>query len=105
MSKELVLGIDFGIDNSICSLYRNGNPEIIPKIYGLFYTFSLVIFVDENSCIAIRKAWGYSIRYRDSVVSDMKRVIGLKYDEVSEAIKIFSFGFGKKWKWKSKNFN
>ena len=27
---EIILGIDLGIDFSVCGAYINGNPEIIP---------------------------------------------------------------------------
>ena len=86
-SQELILGIDLGTDFSVYGVYRNGKPEIIPNDYGLSLTPSVVLFADEMTCVAGSKARGYSLRFRDSIISEMKRVIGLKYDEVSERVK------------------
>ena len=86
-SQELILGIDLGTDFSVYGVYRNGQPEIIPNDYGLPLTPSVVLFADEMTCVAGSVARGYSLRFRDSIISEMKRVIGLKYDEVSDTVK------------------
>ena len=86
-SEELILGIDLGTDISVCGVYRNGKPEIIPNDYGLSLTPSVVLFADEMTCVAGNLAIGYSLRFQDSIISEMKRVIGLKYDEVPKTVK------------------
>ena len=85
-SKELILGIDLGTEFTVFGVYRNGKPEIIPNDYGLSLTRSVVIFSDEMSCIVGRQARGYSLRFRDSIISEMKRVIDLKYNEIKNSI-------------------
>ena len=92
-SKELIIGIDLGTHYSVCAVYRNGNPEIIPNDFGLSLTPSVMLFSDEMTCIAGNQALGYSLRFRDSIISEMKRVIGLKYSEISENVKKY-FPFG-----------
>ena len=95
-SDEIILGIDLGTDFSVCGVYINGHPEIIPNEYGLSMTPSVVLFEDEMKSVAGSRAKGYSLRFRDSIISEMKRVIGLKYDEVSERVKkYFPLGLDK----------
>jgi len=95
-SKELILGIDLGTEFTVFGVYRNGKPEIIPNDYGLSLTPSVVIFSDEMSCIVGSQARGYSLRFRDSIISEMKRVIGLKYNEIKDSVlKYFPYGLDK----------
>jgi molecular chaperone DnaK (HSP70) len=95
-SKELILGIDLGTEFTVFGVYRNGKPEIIPNDYGLSLTPSVVIFADEMTCIAGSQARGYSLRFRDSIISEMKRVIGLKYNEIKDSVlKYFPNGLDK----------
>ena len=95
-SKDLILGIDLGTEFTVFGVYRNGKPEIIPNDYGLSLTPSVVIFSDEMRCIVGSKARGFSLRFRDSIVSEMKRVIGLKFNEIkSSVLKYFPNGLDK----------
>ena len=88
-SDEIILGIDLGTDFSVCGACVNGNPEIIPNECGLSLSPSIVLFEDEMTSVAGSTAEVYSLRFRDSTISEMKRVIGLKYDEISDSKKKF----------------
>ena len=58
-SDEIILGIDLGTDFSVCGVYINGHPEIIPNEYGLSMTPSVVLFEDEMKSVAGSRAKGY----------------------------------------------
>ena len=95
-SKELILGIDLGTEFTVFGVYRNGKPEIIPNDYGLSLTPSIVIFEDEMTCYVGSQARNFSFRFRNSIISEMKRVIGLKYNEIKDSdLKYFPNGLEK----------
>ena len=96
-SKELILGIDLGTEFTVFGVYRNGKPEIIPNDYGLSLTPSMVIFEDEMTCYVGSQARNFSLfRFRNSIISEMKRVIGLKYNEIKDSdLKYFPNGLEK----------
>ncbi len=95
-SKELILGIDLGTEFTVFGVYRNGKPEIIPNDYGLSLTPSIVIFEDEMTCYVGSQARNFSFEIPDSIISEMKRVIGLKYNEIKDSIlKYFPNGLEK----------
>ena len=83
MNRKTILAIDFGTSNSVAYLFKNGTPKIVndDSATGLTSFPSLVAYDKGKvyTCNAAKKGRKYG-RY-EYVVSCVKRLIGLSYDE------------------------
>ena len=79
---EYIIGIDLGTTNSCCSVYRNNQIEIIPDDKGNKYIPSYVGFTNINKYVGF-DAKNQSIINSDNVYYEIKRLIGLKYSDIS----------------------
>jgi len=83
MSRKTILAIDFGTSNSVAYLFRNGIPQIVndDTTTGLTSFPSLVAYDkgEVYTCNAAKE--GRRDGRYEYVVSCVKRLIGLSYDE------------------------
>lgn len=77
----MVVGIDLGTTNSLVSVFRNGNVELIPNEFGEYLTPS-VISLDGEKIIVGKVAKERLITHPGTTVSEFKRQMGrdIKYD-------------------------
>ena len=77
----MVVGIDLGTTNSLVSVFRNGNVELIPNEFGEYLTPS-VISLDGEKIIVGKVAKERLITHPGTTVSEFKRQMGrdIKYE-------------------------
>lgn len=87
-----VIGIDLGTTYSCAGVYKNGAVEIIPNELGSRITPSVVAFTDEERLVG-EAAKNLSNINPESVVYDVKRLIGRKFNdkEVQEDAKYLPY--------------
>lgn len=87
-----VIGIDLGTTYSCVGVYKNGAVEIIPNELGSRITPSIVAFTDEERLVG-EAAKNLSNPNPESVVYDVKRLIGRKFSdkEVQEDAKFLPY--------------
>ncbi len=71
-----LIGIDLGTTNSLCSVFREGRPELIPNATGHFLTPSVVGLVDGGQVIVGHPAVELRITQPDRTASCFKRHMG-----------------------------
>jgi molecular chaperone HscC len=49
--SEIVVGIDLGTTNSLCSVFLDGKPQLIPNAYGGFLTPSVVGLLNDGQVV------------------------------------------------------
>ena len=72
---EYYVGIDFGTYNSYACLYFNGKVKIIPN------KMPSVVLFENNKIYFGEKAFWKSVEIDNILISEVKRFIGLTYDE------------------------
>ncbi|MBO4457815.1 MAG: Hsp70 family protein [Butyrivibrio sp.] len=77
----MVVGIDLGTTNSLVSVFRNGNVELIPNEFGEFLTPSVISF-DGEKVIVGKAAKERLITHPDTTIAEFKRQMGrdIKYE-------------------------
>lgn len=80
MTKVIGIGIDLGTTNCCVSIWRSGRYEIITTIHG--NTFPSIISVTKNDRYVSHDAIN-NITDEKNVFSEIKRLIGRKYSDVS----------------------
>lgn len=75
-----VIGIDLGTTYSCVGVFKNGNVEIIPNELGSRITPSVVAFTDEERLVG-EAAKNQPDANPESIVYDVKRLIGRKYND------------------------
>lgn len=81
-NTEYIIGIDLGTTNSCCSVYRNNQIEIIPDEKGNKYIPSYVGYTNISKYVGF-EAKNQSVINSDNVYYEVKRLIGLKYDDIN----------------------
>lgn len=72
----MIIGIDLGTTNSLVSVWRNGQTELIPNALGKFITPS-VVYVDDDGQVHIGEAAKYSHRLKPQLcTANFKRMMG-----------------------------
>ena len=70
------IGIDLGTTNSVCSVYKNGDIEVIPNRLGENLTPSVVGFDESGKLIVGKVAKERLINFGDKTVASFKRLMG-----------------------------
>src|SRR5512137_1502111 len=85
MSK--VLGIDLGTTNSCMAVMEGGEPVVIPNAEGMRTTPSIVAFTKTGERLVGQAAKRQAITNPRNTVYSIKRLMGRKFEEVTEEIK------------------
>lgn len=64
-----IIGIDLGTTNSLGSVYRNGNVDLIPNAYGSFMTPSVIAVKPDGQLLTGLPAKKYQLEHPDRAVS------------------------------------
>jgi molecular chaperone DnaK len=89
MSK--ILGIDLGTTNSCMSIMEGGEPVVIPNAEGARTTPSVVAFTKSGERVVGQAAKRQAVTNPKNTVFSAKRLIGRKFNEVSEEAKNLPF--------------
>lgn len=97
MTNEIVLGIDLGTSNSCASIWRNQRLEFITDEYGN-RTVPSVVSLYKSLRLVGKDAKNMLDVIPQNTFYDVKRLIGLKYDDplVQNHLSLFSFKIGEK---------
>ena len=71
-----IIGIDLGTTNSLGSVYRDGNVELIPNAYGSFMTPSVVAVKPDGQVLVGIPAKKYQLEHPEKAASLFKRRMG-----------------------------
>ncbi|TWT41434.1 Hsp70 family protein [Botrimarina hoheduenensis] len=71
-----ILGIDLGTTNSLCAVFRNGKPELVPNVHGDAMTPSVVGVLPSGAILVGAAAKELAVTQPDRVVSCFKRWMG-----------------------------
>lgn len=75
-TEACCLGIDLGTTNSLCAVFRNGVPELIPNALGRFLTPSVVGILPDQTVIVGQPAVELQITSPERTASRFKRLMG-----------------------------
>lgn len=73
---SVVVGIDLGTTNSLCSVFQNGQPELIPNSDGAFLTPSVVGVLEDGQIIVGAAARELQVTHPDRTIACFKRWMG-----------------------------
>ena len=82
---EIGIGIDFGTSNSCVGVYINGTVKIVPNSIGERITQSVILFKSLNEALIGEDASINKIDNIRNYVYEVKRFIGLDYEEFEES--------------------
>lgn len=71
-----ILGIDLGTTNSLCAVFENGQPTLVPNAHGQYLTPSVVGLADDGKLLVGLAARELRITTPDRCVSMFKRRMG-----------------------------
>ena len=84
MAKEKIIGIDLGTTNSVVSVMEGGDPIVIQNAEGSRTTPSIVAFTAKGETLIGQFAKNQAITNAANTVRSAKRLIGKRYQEISE---------------------
>ena len=90
MSKK-ILSIDLGTGNSAMAIYENGEAKIIPNAEGGRTTPSIIAWTKTGERLVGQAAKRQAVTNPKNTVYEVKRLIGRKFDEVQDDIKMLSY--------------
>ena len=73
---SVVIGIDLGTTNSLCAVFQDGKPVLIPNAYGTHLTPSVVGMLEDGQVIVGQPAKDLRVTKPDKCVSCFKRWMG-----------------------------
>ena len=83
-AEDYYVGIDIGTSNSCSGLFLNGKVKIIPNKMGERITPSVVLLQNNQKYYVGEEALCESVGSDKNFISEIKRFIGLSYDEFIE---------------------
>lgn len=75
-SQTICVGIDLGTTNSLCAVFRNGAPQLIPNALGRFLTPSVVGVLPNQEVIVGQPAVELRVTSPERTASRFKRFMG-----------------------------
>jgi molecular chaperone HscC len=72
----MIVGIDLGTTNSLCAVFRNGQPELLRNAHGGVLTPSIVGVLEDGRVIVGDAAREYRVTHPDRCASAFKRLMG-----------------------------
>ena len=73
---EPIVGIDLGTTNSLCAVFRDGQPVLIPNAHGHFLTPSVVGMLDDDNVVVGQPGKELRITRPERCLSTFKRLMG-----------------------------
>ena len=86
-----ILAIDLGTGNSAMAIYENGEAKIIPNAEGGRTTPSIIAWTKTGERLVGQAAKRQAVTNPKNTVYEVKRLIGRKFDEVQNDIKMLSY--------------
>lgn len=86
-----VVGIDLGTTNSVVAVMEGGKPTVIPNKEGLRTTPSVVAYTKKQDKLVGHIAKRQAVMNPENTFYSVKRFIGRKENEVSNALKQLSY--------------
>src|SRR3979490_3344684 len=86
-----IIGIDLGTTNSVVAVMEGGEPKVIPSEEGGRTTPSVVAFTKTGEILVGQVAKRQAITNPENTVYSIKRVMGRRYDEVTEELKMVPY--------------
>jgi len=91
MASNKVLGVDLGTGNSAMAIFEGGEAKIIPNAEGGRTTPSIIGWTKTGERLVGQAAKRQAVTNPKGTVYEVKRLIGRKYDEVLDDIKMLSY--------------
>lgn len=91
MTSNKILAIDLGTGNSAMAIFEGGEAKIIPNSEGGRTTPSIIGWTKTGERLVGQAAKRQAITNPKGTVYEVKRLIGRKYDEVLNDIKMLSY--------------
>ncbi len=76
MTRPVVVGIDLGTTNSLCAVFRDGKPQLIPNAHGGVLTPSVVGVLESGEILVGSPAKELRVTQPDRCASTFKRFMG-----------------------------
>src|SRR5689334_5633864 len=86
-----IIGIDLGTTNSVVAVMEGGEPKVIANEEGGRTTPSVVAFTQSGERLVGQVAKRQAITDPDTTVYSIKRVMGRRFDEVNEEMKMVPY--------------
>jgi molecular chaperone DnaK len=86
-----VIGIDLGTTNSCMAVMEGGEPVVLENQEGARTTPSVVAFAKNGERLVGKLAKNQAITNPENTVYSIKRLMGRKYDEVQDEIKLLPY--------------
>jgi molecular chaperone DnaK len=86
-----VIGIDLGTTNSVVAVMEGGDPTVISNQEGSRLTPSVVGFTKDGEILVGQVAKRQAITNPENTVFSIKRLMGRRYDEVLQEIKLVPY--------------
>jgi len=86
-----VIGIDLGTTNSVVAVMEGGEPVVIPNAEGARLTPSVVAFTKDGERPVGQVAKRQAITNPENTIFSIKRLMGRRYEEVLNEIKIVPY--------------
>lgn len=71
-----IIGIDLGTSNSLCAVFEEGQPKLIPNAHGSFLTPSIVSLTEENHILVGAAAKEHRVTQPERCAWVFKRLMG-----------------------------
>ena len=91
MANSKILAIDLGTGNSAMAIFEGGEAKIIPNSEGGRTTPSIIGWTKTGERLVGQAAKRQAVTNPKGTVYEVKRLIGRKYDEVINDIKMLSY--------------
>lgn len=76
MNKSVTIGIDLGTTHSLCSVFQDGQPKLIPNAHGQYLTPSVVGALKDDRIIVGQPAKEFAIQHPERCADCFKRNMG-----------------------------
>ncbi len=73
---DLIVGIDLGTTNSLCSVFKDGHPVLIPNTHGSFLTPSVIGILEDGQIVVGASAKELRVTHPERTASVFKRSMG-----------------------------
>jgi molecular chaperone HscC len=72
----MIIGIDLGTTHSLCAVFRNGVPQLVPNPHGKVLTPSVVAILDDDQVVVGEPARDFRVTHPERCAATFKRLMG-----------------------------